>query len=91
MIFTSGSTGAPKGVAVPHCAITRLVRNTNYLDLGPRDRIAHLSNVCFDAATFEIWGALLNGGCVVVISKDVALDPERFVAELQGTKSARCL
>ena len=86
VIFTSGSTGAPKGVAVPHCAITRLVRNTNYLDLGPGDRIAHLSNVCFDAASFEIWGALLNGGCVVVISRDVALDPERFVGELHRHK-----
>ena len=31
--------------------------------------MAHLSNVCFDAATFEIWSALLTGGCMVVISK----------------------
>ena len=83
VIFTSGSTGAPKGVAVPHRAITRLVLNTNYLDLGSQDRIAHLSNVCFDAATFEIWGALLNGACIVLIPKAVALDPERFAVELK--------
>ena len=62
VIFTSGSTGTPKGVAVPHRAIVRLVRNTNYVELSSHDRMAHLSNVCFDAATFEIWGALLNGG-----------------------------
>ena len=86
VIFTSGSTGAPKGVAVPHCAITRLVLNTNYVELGPPDRIAHLSNVCFDAATFEIWGALLTGACVVLVPKAVALDPDRFAAELERRK-----
>ena len=86
VIFTSGSTGTPKGVAVPHCAIIRLVLNTNYLELGPQDRIAHLSNVCFDAATFEIWGALLNGACVVLIPQAVALDPERFATELERHK-----
>ena len=86
VIFTSGSTGAPKGVAVPHCAITRLVLNTNYVELGPQDRIAHLSNVCFDAATFEIWGALLTGASIVLIPKTVALDPERLAAELNGTR-----
>ena len=68
---------------MPHRAITRLVLNTNYLDLGSQDRIAHLSNVCFDAATFEIWGALLNGACIVLIPKAVALDPERFAVELK--------
>ena len=83
VIYTSGSTGAPKGVAVPHCAITRLVLNTNYVELGPKDRIAHLSNVCFDAATFEIWGALLNGASVVIIPKTVALDSKQFGEELR--------
>ena len=85
VIFTSGSTGAPKGVAVPHCAITRLVLNANYVELGPTG-IAHLSNVCFDAATFEIWGALLTGASVVLVPKAVALDPDRFGAELERRK-----
>ena len=61
----------------------RLVKQTNYVELGPRDRIAHVSNVCFDAATFEIWGALLTGGCVVVISKSVALNPRDFSLEIK--------
>ena len=86
VIFTSGSTGVPKGVSVPHCAITRLVLNTNYVELGPTDRIAHLSNVCFDAATFEIWGALLNGASVVLVPKAVALDAHRFGTELERCK-----
>ena len=86
VIFTSGSTGTPKGVVVSHRAIMRLVLNTNYVELGPQDRIAHLSHVCFDAATFEIWGALLTGGCIVLIPKSVALDPHRLGAELKRGK-----
>ncbi|HEY5812232.1 MAG TPA: amino acid adenylation domain-containing protein, partial [Terrimicrobiaceae bacterium] len=86
VIYTSGSTGAPKGVAVQHKAVARLVIKTNYIDLTPDDCVAHLSNVCFDAATFEIWGALLNGSRLVIISKEVALEPERFEAELNNQR-----
>ncbi len=85
VIYTSGSTGRPKGVAVPQQAVVRLVRDTNYVHLGPGDRLAHLSNISFDAATFEIWGALLNGGGLVVISKEVTLSPAVFVARLRAT------
>ena len=86
VIFTSGSTGTPKGVAVPQRAIVRLVRNTNYVELTSHDRMAHLSNVCFDAATFEIWGALLNGGCLFIVSKAASLEPRLLAAELQRGK-----
>ncbi|HEV2146425.1 MAG TPA: amino acid adenylation domain-containing protein, partial [Longimicrobiaceae bacterium] len=81
VIYTSGSTGRPKGVAVPHRGVVRLVRNTDYVQLTPADRVAQASNTSFDAATFEIWGALLNGGCVVGVEKEVVLAPERL-AEL---------
>jgi amino acid adenylation domain-containing protein len=83
VIYTSGSTGTPKGVAVAHRAVMRLVLNTNYIELSPTDRVAHLSNVCFDAATFEIWGSLLNGASIVVVSRETVLEPELFVAELR--------
>ena len=75
VIYTSGSTGRPKGVAVPHRAIVRLCRNTDYIHLGPGDRVAHLSNTAFDAATFEVWGALLNGAALVVIPRETVLVP----------------
>ena len=81
-----GIDGTPKGVAVPHCAISRLVLNTNYVELGPTDRIAHLSNVCFDAATFEIWGPC-SMGRRRIIPRAVALDPDRFAAEVEGRQS----
>ena len=59
VIYTSGSTGQPKGVSVVHQAISRLTINTNYVALTGSDVIAQASNEVFDAATFEIWGALL--------------------------------
>ncbi|MCP4655306.1 MAG: amino acid adenylation domain-containing protein, partial [bacterium] len=83
VIYTSGSTGIPKGVAVSHRAVARLVFHTNYVDLGPEDRVAQASTTSFDAATFELWGALLHGGRLVGIGKDVAIDPQRLAAALR--------
>ena len=62
VIYTSGTSGRPKGVMVEHRAIVRLVVNTNYLQLGPADRVLQTGALAFDASTFEIWGPLLNGG-----------------------------
>lgn len=81
--YTSGSTGRPKGVAVCHRSIVRLVCNTEYVQLGPTDRVAHASNPAFDAATFEIWGALLNGARLVVLPKEAVLAPQRLAADLE--------
>ena len=66
VMFTSGSTGVPKGAVIPHKAILRLVRGQNFMDLGPNERILQNSPIAFDAATLEIWGALLNGGALIV-------------------------
>ncbi len=82
VIYTSGSTGQPKGVEVPQHAIARLVINTNYINIRIEDRIGQASNASFDAATFEIWGALLNGAMVVGISKETVLTPERLAATI---------
>jgi acyl-coenzyme A synthetase/AMP-(fatty) acid ligase/ubiquinone/menaquinone biosynthesis C-methylase UbiE/acyl carrier protein len=81
-MFTSGSTGRPKGVCVPHRAIVRLVLATDYIALAPDDVVAQASNASFDAATFEIWGALLNGSRLVLVSRDTVLAPAELARAL---------
>ena len=83
VMHTSGSTGQPKGIVVSHRAILRLVTGTDYLQLGPTDRVGHMSNVAFDAATFEIWGPLLNGGTVVGIDQRTATSPDLLASQLR--------
>jgi amino acid adenylation domain-containing protein len=80
IMYTSGSTGQPKGVCIPHRAIVRLVRETNYISFTAADRVAHASSVSFDAATFEIWGALINGARLAIVPKHVALEPDALEA-----------
>jgi amino acid adenylation domain-containing protein/non-ribosomal peptide synthase protein (TIGR01720 family) len=67
ILYTSGSTGTPKGVCTPHRSIVRLVKNTNYVTLDSTETILQAAPLTFDAATFEIWGALLNGGRLVLL------------------------
>ena len=67
VMYTSGSTGTPKGAQIVHRGIVRLVRNTNYVDFAPGDVVAQVSNPSFDAITFEVWGALLNGARLVIL------------------------
>ncbi|MEI6278564.1 MAG: amino acid adenylation domain-containing protein [Verrucomicrobiae bacterium] len=66
ILYTSGSTGQPKGVIVPHRAVIRLVRGTDYMEFREDDVFLQAAPLSFDASTFEIWGALLNGATLVV-------------------------
>ncbi|PNQ87754.1 non-ribosomal peptide synthetase [Paenibacillus polymyxa] len=74
IMYTSGTTGQPKGVMVEHRNVVRLVKHANYARLDADTRILQTGSVVFDASTFEIWGALLNGGQLVLVSQDVILD-----------------
>jgi amino acid adenylation domain-containing protein len=67
VMYTSGSTGEPKGVAVTHRAIVRLVRDTRYASFGPEEVFLQAAPLAFDASTFEIWGPLLNGGRLALL------------------------
>ncbi|WP_139487939.1 non-ribosomal peptide synthetase [Brevibacillus dissolubilis] len=78
VIYTSGSTGRPKGVMVEHRSIVRLVKNTNYINFSSERRILQTGAIVFDACTFEIWGALLNGLELVLVSDHVILDADRL-------------
>ncbi|MBE2205769.1 MAG: amino acid adenylation domain-containing protein [Chthoniobacterales bacterium] len=66
ILYTSGSTGRPKGVVVPHRAVIRLVRGADYMDFREDEIFLQAAPLSFDASTFEIWGALLNGATLVV-------------------------
>ena len=87
VMYTSGSTGEPKGVSVPHRAIDRLVRGSGFVPLDAGDVVALLSSVSFDAATFEIWGALANGAALAVPPAEVLSVPElrRFLSAYRVT------
>ncbi len=81
LIYTSGTTGVPKGVAITHRNVTQLLEP---LDAGlPRPGVWPLCHsLAFDVSVWEIWGALLRGGRLVVVAEDVAGSPEDFHALL---------
>jgi len=82
IIYTSGSTGRPKGVMITHKNVTRLVKNTNYVELTPKTRILQTGALVFDASTFEIWGSLLNSGQLVLTDKEIILNAFKMAAAL---------
>ena len=72
VMYTSGSTGRPKGVRVPHRAVVRLVTDQTYTRFAADEVFLHAAPLVFDASTFEIWGALLNGALTVIVEDDRA-------------------
>lgn len=70
VLFTSGSTGIPKGVAISHRSVVRTVRNDTFMRLDENVRMLILSPLSFDASTVEIWGALVNGGCMIILTEN---------------------
>ena len=78
VMYTSGSTGMAKGVMVTQRAVCRLVMNTNYATVGTGDVVAGVSNVCFDAFTFEMWASLLHGARLEIAPRETVLAPAEF-------------
>ena len=66
VMYTSGSTGRPKGVEILQRGVLRLVRGANYVEIEPSDVFFAFAPLAFDASTFEIWGALLNGATLAI-------------------------
>jgi amino acid adenylation domain-containing protein/non-ribosomal peptide synthase protein (TIGR01720 family) len=84
LIYTSGTTGTPKGVAIPHRNVTRLLETLD-ADLELAGQVwSQCHSLAFDFSVWEIWGALLYGGRVVVVPDSVARSAEDFHALLVG-------
>ena len=79
VIYTSGSTGKPKGVLVTHANVTRLFSATApWFAFGPHDTWTLFHSYAFDFSVWELWGALLYGGRLVVVPYWVSRDPAAF-------------
>lgn len=83
VMYTSGSTGNPKGVMIEHKSVVRLVKNTNYANFNGENRILQTGAMAFDASTFEIWGALLNGSSLVLVEEHILLHAESLGEEIR--------
>lgn len=85
IIYTSGSTGRPKGVEVTNANVIRLFNSSESLfGFGANDVWTMFHSYAFDFSVWEIFGALLKGGCLVIVPKEVALDPKSFHTLLQN-------
>ena len=83
LIYTSGTTGVPKGVAVSHRNVTGLLESLDDdLDLSPGQVWTQCHSLAFDYSVWEIWGALLHGGRLVVVPDSVVRSPEDLHAVL---------
>ncbi|GCD40317.1 putative peptide synthetase NRP [Streptomyces chrestomyceticus JCM 4735] len=76
VIYTSGSTGTPKGVVCPHRGPVRLVKNTDWLQLEPTDRLLATTALTFDISCLELFGPLLNGACLVLPEPETLLSAD---------------
>ncbi|XP_076246658.1 nonribosomal peptide synthetase ebony isoform X2 [Calliopsis andreniformis] len=85
VLYTSGSTGTPKGVLLPHATVLNRLRwQWRELPYGSdEERCVFKTSLTFVDSVSEIWGPLLQGRTLVVVSKHVTKDPERFVQVLE--------
>ncbi|MFJ6381721.1 non-ribosomal peptide synthase/polyketide synthase [Kitasatospora sp. NPDC092039] len=80
IIYTSGSTGRPKGVVVPHGNVVRLLDETQpWFEFGADDVWTWFHSFAFDFSVWELWGALLYGGRLVVVPVEVSRSPAEFL------------
>lgn len=86
IMYTSGSTGDPKGALIKNKGVIRLVKNTSYIDFNSVDTILSTGAASFDATTFEFWGALLNGGKLVLCNKETVLDAKKMASIITTEK-----
>jgi amino acid adenylation domain-containing protein/non-ribosomal peptide synthase protein (TIGR01720 family) len=87
VIYTSGSTGRPKGCVVTHANVVRLMLATEpWYGFDEDDVWTLFHSYAFDFSVWEIWGALLYGGRLVVVRHEVSRSPEAFHDLLQAER-----
>jgi amino acid adenylation domain-containing protein/FkbH-like protein len=87
IIYTSGSTGKPKGAMIEHKNVVRLMKNEKMLfDFTEADTWTMFHSMCFDFSVWEIYGALLYGGKLVIVKKEVAQNTKEFLQLLKKEK-----
>ncbi len=79
VIYTSGSTGVPKGVMIEHKNVTHLFRNVRQLyDFQENETWSLFHSYAFDVSVWELWGALLHGGRLVIVPQSAIRAPDSF-------------
>lgn len=87
IIYTSGSTGKPKGAMIEHKNVVRLMKNDNMLFVFTEaDTWTMFHSMCFDFSVWEIYGALLYGGKLVIVKKEVAQNTKEYLKLLKKEK-----
>ncbi|CAI7640471.1 unnamed protein product [Penicillium pancosmium] len=84
ILYTSGSTGKPKAVQISPTCLVHLATATALTPLKANDRVSMINNSGFDLSLFEVWATLLSGACIVVVPREVVIDPlafRNFIAE----------
>ena len=80
VIYTSGSTGNPKGVLIEHKNVVRLLKNDgNLFDFSGQDTWSMFHSYCFDFSVWEMYGALLFGGRLVIVPAETTKDPKKYL------------
>ena len=86
VIYTSGTTGVPKGVMIEHKSVLKLVKNAGYVPLNEETNVLQTGQMSFDASTFEVWGALLNGGTLHLAEQDKLVDNKELEKLIKNEK-----
>ena len=87
IIYTSGSTGKPKGVMIEHGNVVRLLFNSKFqFQFSQQDVWTLFHSFCFDFSVWEMYGALLYGGKLVIVKKQDAKDTRAFLSILENEK-----